>query len=78
MLAIVFNLKRSNFPRLTSLTSHRYYQTVKGMVTPLDILEPGGTLIITSDCSGGLGSKEFVEAQVRVCIIYCIFFESVY
>ena len=23
-----------------------YYQTIKGMVTPLDILEPGGTLII--------------------------------
>src|SRR5262245_44792345 len=28
-----------------------YYQTVKGMVTPLDILEPGGTLIIASRCS---------------------------
>ena len=25
-----------------------YYQTVKGMVTPLDILAPGGTLIIAS------------------------------
>ena len=25
-----------------------YYQTVKGMVTPIDILEPGGTLIIAS------------------------------
>ena len=31
-----------------------YYQTVKGMVTPLDILEPGGTLIIASACSEGL------------------------
>ncbi len=33
-----------------------YYQTVKGMVTPLDILEPGGTLIIASQCAEGLGS----------------------
>ena len=28
-----------------------YYQTVKGMVTPLDILAPGGTLIVASACS---------------------------
>jgi hypothetical protein len=47
------------------------------MVTPLDILEPGGTLIITSDCSEGLGSAEFVEAQVRVCITKVFIFESV-
>ncbi len=40
-----------------------YYQTVKGMVTPLDILEPGGTLIIASSCSEGFGSQEFREAQ---------------
>lgn len=40
-----------------------YYQTVKGMVTPLDILEPGGTLIIVASCSEGMGSKEFREAQ---------------
>ena len=40
-----------------------YYQTVKGMVTPLDILEPGGTLIIASACSEGFGSPEFREAQ---------------
>ena len=43
-----------------------YYQTVKGMVTPLDILEPGGTLIIASECSEGMGSKEFREAQTRL------------
>jgi nickel-dependent lactate racemase len=40
-----------------------YYQTVKGMVTPLDILEPGGTLIIAAGCSEGFGSAEFREAQ---------------
>lgn len=43
-----------------------YYQTVKGMVTPMDILEPGGTLIIVSDCSEGLGSDEFRDAQRRL------------
>lgn len=43
-----------------------YYQTIKGMVTPLDILEPGGTLIIASECSEGLGSEEFRECQERL------------
>jgi nickel-dependent lactate racemase len=43
-----------------------YYQTVKGMVTPLDILRPGGTLIIASECSEGFGSREFREAQARL------------
>lgn len=43
-----------------------YYQTIKGMVTPLDILAPGGTLIIASECSEGFGSHEFREAQARL------------
>ena len=43
-----------------------YYQTVKGMVTPLDILQPGGTLIIASECSEGMGSEEFVKAQEKL------------
>ncbi len=43
-----------------------YYQTVKGMVTPLDILEPGGTLIVASACSEGFGSAEFRAAQARL------------
>jgi nickel-dependent lactate racemase len=43
-----------------------YYQTIKGMVTPLDILEPGGTLIIASECSEGFGSHEFRQAQARL------------
>ena len=36
------------------------------MVTPLDILEPGGTLIIASACSEGFGSQEFRDAQERL------------
>jgi nickel-dependent lactate racemase len=43
-----------------------YYQTVKGMVGPIDILEPGGDLIIASACSEGMGSPEFVDAQRRL------------
>ena len=55
---------------LTSAAGHpldkTYYQTVKGMVTPLDILEPGGTLIVASACSEGFGSSEFRDAQARL------------
>ncbi len=43
-----------------------YYQTIKGMVGALDILQPGGDLIIASECSEGLGSAEFVDAQRRL------------
>lgn len=43
-----------------------YYQTVKGMVTPLDILAPGGTLIIASHCGEGLGSPHFRAAQEKL------------
>jgi len=40
-----------------------YYQTVKGMVGAMNILAPGGDLIIVSACSEGMGSAEFVESQ---------------
>jgi nickel-dependent lactate racemase len=43
-----------------------YYQTIKGMVTPLAALAPGGTLIMASECSEGLGSPHFKEAQRRL------------
>lgn len=43
-----------------------YYQTIKGMVTPIDILAPGGTLIIASECSEGFGSQEFRRSQARL------------
>lgn len=43
-----------------------YYQTVKGMVGPMDILAPGGRLIIASECSEGVGSEEFADAQRRL------------
>jgi len=43
-----------------------YYQTVKGMVGPKEILAPGADLIVASECSEGMGSPEFVEAQRRL------------
>lgn len=43
-----------------------YYQTVKGMVGAMDILEPGGNLIIASACDEGIGSPEFAAAQQRL------------
>ena len=43
-----------------------YYQTVKGMVGPIDILEPGGNLVVVSECSEGLGSAEYKQAQRRL------------
>ena len=43
-----------------------YYQTVKGMVTPLDILEPGGTLIVASQCAEGIGSDHFRASQEKL------------
>jgi nickel-dependent lactate racemase len=43
-----------------------YYQTIKGMVGAINLLEPGGDLIIASECSEGMGSSEFVDAQRRL------------
>lgn len=39
-----------------------YYQTIKGMVVANQILAPGGDLIIVSEISEGMGSKEFVDS----------------
>ena len=43
-----------------------YYQTVKGMVGPIEILAPGGDLIVASACSEGLGSAHYADAQRRL------------
>ena len=42
-----------------------YYQTIKGIVGPLDIVEPGGDLIVASESSEGHGSGDIQEAQRR-------------
>lgn len=43
-----------------------YYQTVKGMVTPLDILDDDATLIVAADCGEGLGSDAYRASQRRL------------
>ena len=43
-----------------------YYQTIKGMVSPIDIMDDDADLIIASACSEGMGSEEFVDAQRRL------------
>jgi nickel-dependent lactate racemase len=55
---------------VTSAAGHpldrTYYQTVKGMVGPLDILAEGARLVVASSCSEGMGSREYLEAQRRL------------
>ncbi|MEM9586343.1 MAG: nickel-dependent lactate racemase [Planctomycetota bacterium] len=55
---------------VTSAAGHpldkTYYQTVKGMVGAIDILQPGGNLIVLSECGEGVGSPEFAAAQQRL------------
>ncbi len=43
-----------------------YYQTVKGIVGAGELLTPGGTLFIASECSEGFGSSEFIRAQQQL------------
>ena len=38
-----------------------YYQTVKGMVGALNLVKTGGTIIIASECSEGMGNDTFVK-----------------
>jgi lactate racemase len=63
-------VKRKYLTVLTSAAGYpldkNYYQTVKGMVGAMDIVADGGTLIITSECSEGLGSAEYAAAQERL------------
>ena len=42
-----------------------WYQTIKGIVTALDILKEGGTVIIASSCAEGIGSTQFDEITAK-------------
>jgi nickel-dependent lactate racemase len=75
-VAFMRNYAEVRIPRrfktiLTTSAGHpldkTYYQTVKGMVGVMDILEPGGTIIIASECSEGMGSPEFMASQRLLC-----------
>lgn len=38
-----------------------WYQTVKGVTAAIPIVKKGGTIIIASECSEGVGSEDFIE-----------------
>ncbi len=68
--AAMVNVNRKFSTVVTSAAGYpldkTYYQTVKAMVIPTDILAPGGTLIVASECSEGMGSEEFRASQARL------------
>ncbi len=43
-----------------------FYQAVKGMVGALPAVKDGGTIIIASECSEGIGSKDFTNALLAI------------
>ncbi|MCC6444753.1 MAG: nickel-dependent lactate racemase [Armatimonadetes bacterium] len=38
-----------------------FYQAIKGMMAPLPVLKPGGTILLASACSEGIGGREFTD-----------------
>jgi nickel-dependent lactate racemase len=56
-----------------------YYQAVKGLVGALDILRPGGGIVLASECKDGLGSADFcrVLEQLRECGDYDSFIQQI-
>ena len=46
-----------------------WHQTIRGIVGALDIVKPGGTIIIASACTEGVGSKELEEIVAQFASI---------
>ena len=42
-----------------------WYQSIKGVVAALDILKPGGTIVLASACGGGIGNAEFEQIAAK-------------
>jgi nickel-dependent lactate racemase len=42
-----------------------FYQTVKGMVAALPVVREGGAILIASECSEGIGNREYAELMLR-------------
>jgi len=42
-----------------------FYQAIKGLVGALDIVKPGGSLILLSECREGVGSEPFTDLVIR-------------
>ena len=46
-----------------------WYQTIQGIIGALDILKPGGTIIIASACDEGVGGDEFEKSEEQFASI---------
>ncbi|MBC8234678.1 nickel-dependent lactate racemase [bacterium] len=42
-----------------------FYQAIKGLVGAMDIVKPGGSMILLSECIEGVGSEPFTELVIR-------------
>ena len=42
-----------------------FYQTVKGMVGALPVVKNGGTILIASECSEGIGNRAYADLMLR-------------
>lgn len=42
-----------------------FYQAIKGAVGVLDVVKPGGTIILIAECSEGIGSEPFTRLMIE-------------
>jgi len=42
-----------------------FYQAIKGAVGVLDVVKPGGTIILIAECSEGIGSEPFTKLMIE-------------
>ncbi|MBM3237559.1 nickel-dependent lactate racemase [Candidatus Poribacteria bacterium] len=42
-----------------------FYQAIKGLVGAMDIVKPGGSIILLAECSEGVGSQPFTDLVIR-------------
>ncbi|GAB4334037.1 MAG: nickel-dependent lactate racemase [Candidatus Abyssubacteria bacterium] len=56
-----------------------YYQAVKGLVGALELVMPGGLIVLAAECCDGLGSDEFrqVLGKLGECATYAQFLEEI-
>ena len=39
-----------------------FYQAIKGLLTAVEIVRPGGSILLVAACSEGIGSKPFTDS----------------
>jgi nickel-dependent lactate racemase len=70
---ILADCRKASDVVVTSCTGYpldtTFYQTIKGMVAALDLVKPGGTVIIASQLAEGIGSDDFTSLTKRFTTI---------